>query len=318
MAVPEKKMSLLQAVTKGRVERPYRITLYAPEGLGKSTFASNAPSPIFIPTEDGTAHLDVARLPRPATWADLMAGVAALTSEPHDYQTLVIDTLDAAETLNWTKVIADAPPDKSGEKPKSIEEVGGGYGKGYQAALDVWRQLLAALERLQAERKMHLVLLAHSQLKLYRNPQGDDFDRYTMKFNEKAASLFREWSDDVLFGNFETFGVKEKGTAKRVRGVSSGARLLYTIRTAAYDAKTRRGVRDGIPLDWNEFAAAATAQQPADPVALIAEIERLAKEVGGDMEKHARDAIARAGKDATKLVQLNNWLAAKAAEKEAK
>src|SRR5947207_2262166 len=67
--------------------------------LGKSTFAAQFPAPVFLDTEGGTHHLDVARLPAPKTWADVVAGIVALATEAHDFKTLVIDTADWLEKL---------------------------------------------------------------------------------------------------------------------------------------------------------------------------------------------------------------------------
>lgn len=316
MSVPQKQIEQqqppqkrgLSLVTHGKTERPYRILLYSPEGVGKTSFAANAPAPIFIGTEDGSGFVDVARFPRPQVWGDILENVRALQTEAHEYKTLVIDTLDWAEPLCWAKVVAEAIPTKDGKRAESIEEVGGGYGKGYQAAIDVWRQLISEIERLQATKGMHVILLAHSVLKMYRNPEGEDFDRYTMKFNEKASGLFREWCDELLFANFETF-TKEKN--KRIRGVSSGTRVIYTTRRASFDAKTRRSLPDQLPLDWGEFERAALAHQVQDPAELLKQITTAAAQLGGDLEKQITAAIVRAGNDATKLAQLSNWSRAK-------
>jgi hypothetical protein len=317
MSVPQKQLEQqppppkkkgLSLVTRGKLERPYRILLYSPKGVGKTTFAASAPNPIFIGTEDGSGFVDVARFPRPQVWSDIIDNVRALQYEPHDYKTLVIDTLDWAEPLCWTKVIAEATPTKDGKRAETIEEVGGGYGKGYQAAIDVWRQLISEIERLQSEKGMHVILLAHSVLKMYRNPEGEDFDRYTMKFNEKASGLFREWCDELLFANFETF-TKEKN--KRIRGVSAGTRVIFTSRRAAFDAKTRRSLPEQLPLDWDEFERAALAHQVQDPAALLSSIHGTAAKLGGDLEKQIHAAIQRAGNDTTKLAMLLNWSSAK-------
>jgi hypothetical protein len=307
---PKKRLSL---VTSGKVERPFRMLMYSPEGCGKTTFAAGAPSPIFIPTEDGSSHLDVARFPRPTSWAEVIEDVRSLKVEDHKYKTLVIDTLDWAEPLCWAKVVADAVPTKDGKRAESIEEVGGGYGKGFQAAVDVWRQLLSEIEILQAAKGMHVILLAHSALKMYRNPEGEDFDRYTVKFQEKAAGLFREWCDELLFANFETFAQKDK--SKRIRGVSSGTRLIFTTRRAAFDAKTRRSLPEQLALDWSEFEKAARAQQSNDPLKLIEAIKATAAAIGGELEREISASLGRVGQDAVKLAALQNWCVAKLQEK---
>lgn len=296
----------LDSVQRGRRVEPVKIVLAGVEGVGKSTFGANAPDPIFLGTEDGLMHLDVARFPAPTVWQDIFDAIATLTDTEHPYKTLVIDTLDWAEPLAWAHVCTKAGVD-------SIEDVGGGYGKGYQAALDEWRSLLAALERLRRAKAMHVVLIAHTQIRPFKNPEGEDYDRYEMKLNAKAAGLIKEWADAVLFANHETFAVKDK--ARRVRGVSTGARLIHTERTAAYDAKNRYGLPESLPLSWADFQAAVESPQPASPAVLTAEIQRKAKSLGGELEAKATEAIKRAGGDALKLSQLNDWANAKLAEK---
>ena len=86
-------MSKLNILT-GRIARPQKAVIFGPEGIGKSTLAAQFPAPVFLDTEGGTHHLDVARLPAPKTWADVVAAIAALATEAHDFKTLVIDTAD--------------------------------------------------------------------------------------------------------------------------------------------------------------------------------------------------------------------------------
>ena len=63
-------------VTSGVIPSPVKVVLYGPEGIGKSTFASKFPAPVFIDTESGTKRLNVARLPAP-TGRPASARVAA-------------------------------------------------------------------------------------------------------------------------------------------------------------------------------------------------------------------------------------------------
>lgn len=303
---PKPSRMTLGALVKGKIKAPMSIVLYGVEGIGKSTFGAGAPDPIFLGAEDGTKQLDVTRFPSPESWSDVQEAVRVLTQEQHSYRTLVLDTLDWAEPLLWAHIC------KRDQQP-NIEAYG--YGKGYQAALDEWRPFLASLERLIKAKGMNVVLLAHSWIKPFKNPEGDDFDRYEMKLHAKAAGLIKEWSDAVLFTNFETFAQKDSKT-KRVRGVDSGVRLIYTKRRAAYDAKNRYGLPEVLPLSWAEFETAVERGQPNDPAALKAEIERKAKILGGEQERKTLASLENIGDDATKLEQLNNWAAAKVAEKE--
>ncbi|MCS6901519.1 MAG: MAPEG family protein, partial [Myxococcales bacterium] len=77
--------------------RPLRVVLYGVEGVGKSTFASQAPDPIFLCAEEGAVGLDVARFPTAHTWIEVLEAIRVLTHEEHPYKTLVIDSLDWLE-----------------------------------------------------------------------------------------------------------------------------------------------------------------------------------------------------------------------------
>lgn len=302
-AAPPKreKRNMLGNVTKGRVEKPVRVMMYGTEGVGKSTFAAGAPSPIFLGSEDGTAELDVARLPSLDRWEDALDAIEDLTNKDHDHKTLVIDTLDWLEPFCWEYVCR-----MGGES--SIE--GFGYGKGYVAALDQWRVLLSALERMRDKKSMNLVLLAHSWIKPFKNPEGDDYDRYELKLHAKAGGLVKEWCDAVLFARHEEF-VDKDGRTKRVRGVSTGARVIRSTRTAAYDAKNRYGLPDSLPLEWEAFAEAARAATPADPKVLLARIENMLSPLDNDddlREKTAKGVEWAAG-DAGRLAKVADKLA---------
>ncbi|RYZ41299.1 MAG: hypothetical protein EOO72_07980, partial [Myxococcaceae bacterium] len=91
----------LDALVRGKRAAPLRVVLYGVEGIGKSTFGASAPAPIFLGAEDGTDHLDVTRFPSPESWQEVLDAVRVLTTEQHDYRTLVVDTLDWAEPLLW-------------------------------------------------------------------------------------------------------------------------------------------------------------------------------------------------------------------------
>jgi len=294
----------LTSVTRGRVDRPMRILVYGTEGIGKSTFAAAAPAPIFLAPEDGTAELDVARFPQPRTWREVLDAIAELTTAPHEYRTLVIDTLDALEPLVWAHVVEQT----GNPKIKTLGDIG--FGKGPDAALDLWRVFMAALERLRNTRNMHVILIAHSWVKSFKNPEGDDFDRYELKLHPKAGGALREWCEAVLFARYETFTLKDEKT-KRVKGFSNGARVIHTQRTAAWDGKNRYDLPETLPLEWAAFAEAATARKPVDAAVSRAHIEGLLEKADDALRTVVRDTVVKAGEDAAQLARIADRLAAK-------
>jgi hypothetical protein len=299
-APPKPSRMTLANIVRGPQAAPVRALLYGVEGVGKTTFGANAPSPIFVGAEDGTGSMDVARYPQPETFTEAVEAVRDLTVSAHPFETLVIDSLDWLEPLVWAEVC------RKGQKA-NIEDFG--FGKGYIAAVDEWRVLLAALEGLRKAKRMHIVLLAHSWLKTFKNPTDEDFDRYEMKLHNKAAGLLREWVDAVLFANYETIATKNEKT-KRVRGVSTGVRLLHTTHSAAWDAKNRYSLPERMALSWPEFFAAVRAGQVADPAKIKEEIVALSHDAG-EWGTQALEAMDRAGMDAGRLAQLLNWLQTK-------
>lgn len=298
---PRQSRMGLANVVRGRIEKPLRILMFGTEGIGKSTFAASMPAPIFLGAEDGTSELDVARFPQPTTWEDALDAIAELTRAEHDFKTLAIDTLDWLEPLCWQHVCV-----KGGVK--SIEDFG--FGKGYTAALDEWRVLLAALEGLRSRRDMGICLLAHCWIKSFKNPTADDYDRYELKLHAKAGGLLKEWCDAVLFANYETYTHTDK--QKRVRGVSTGARIIHTQRTAAWDAKNRHDLPETLPLDYHEFAAAVAAHRPQDPGKLRERIAAMLEAVDdADLRAKVEETVAKAPNDAAHLARVANRLSAK-------
>lgn len=305
-ATPPPKRMTLGAVVKGKIAKPTRVLLYGFEGIGKSTFAASAPSPIFIGAEDGTSELDVARFPEPQSWEHVLEAVHELTTTPHDYRTVVIDTLDWLEPFVWERTCRGRKQEKSGKPILHIEDFG--YSKGYQHALEHWRVLTARLEALRAQRQMGVILLGHAYIKTFKNPLGDDYDRFQMKVHEKAAGLLREWCDASLFAMYETHTYDSNGRAK---GISTGARVVHTQRTAAWDAKNRYDLPEKLPLDWDAFAEAVAAHRPAEPAALRKRIEALLSQTTDDaLIERVTTATTAAGEDAVKLAKIENKLAA--------
>ena len=294
--------SPLASLRRGKLEHPLRVIVAGVEGVGKSTFAAGAPSSIFLAADSGTSHLDVARLPEPRTWSDAIDAIRALQGEPHEFKTFVVDSLTWLEPLLAAKVCAD-------NGWASLETPG--YGKGYTAALEHWRMFVLEIERLWTQRSMHIVLVAHCAVKLFKNPEGEDYERYVLAINDKAAGLVKQWVDVVGFAKHEAFA-KRDGKTQRVRGVSTGARVFHTTWSAAYDAKNRFNLPEELPLSWSSFAAAVKANGPERAAELRAQIDAQLAELGDDeVEKKARAYVAQAGDDVAVLAEVSNQLAMK-------
>jgi AAA domain len=261
--------SRLSAVSRGVIDAPDRIALYGDNGVGKTTLAAGSDDPIFVDIEDGSGHLDVPRYSFrdeagghvPRTFEEFETGIVDLATNPHSFKTVVIDTTDRLEALLWASMVErDSGSSRlKGRQIFGIEDYG--YAKGYDYAVDEWRKLLLKLDGLRA-RGMTVVLLAHAQVKPFKNPEGDDYDRWSLRMHAKAGGLLKEWVDINGFVRFEETSSKldPKDKGERARGVSTGRRLLCTERQAAYDAKSRWAIPAEIELPsenpWSVFGAA--------------------------------------------------------------
>jgi len=240
----------LSSIVKPEAKAP-RIIIYGPSGIGKSTFAAQAENPIFIQTEDGAGAIDVPVFPLAANWSDVMGNLKDLATESHKYKTLVVDSIDWMEPMIWAQVCAENNVD-------SIEKVGGGYGKGYTMALDLWRQYLNALNWLRDNKGMTIIQIGHADIKRFEDPRADAYDRYVIKLNQKAAGLMIEHSDILIFADYHLATTEtDMGFGqKRTRAVGGGARMLNFTERPAFLAKNRFGLPDKIPFDakgdyWN-------------------------------------------------------------------
>ncbi|MBY0331740.1 MAG: ATP-binding protein [Acetobacteraceae bacterium] len=227
---------------------PPRLLLYGVAGVGKTEFAAASPRPVILQTEDGLGRIEATTFGLLRSFDEIMEALGALYTEPHDFETLVVDSLDWLEPLVWRHTA------QTHNQP-DIESFG--YGKGYLAALDTWRGFLDGVNALRDERGMGVILIAHAEIKRFDSPETEPYDRYQPKLHRSASALVQEHVDAVLFANYRVSTLKsDVGFNKKVvRGVSGGDRLLHTAERPAFLAKNRFGLAETLPLSWPELAA---------------------------------------------------------------
>ena len=250
-------MSIMQQIHMGRRPSPPRFVIYGTEGIGKSTTASQAPNPIFIPTEDGLDQIDCASFPLATSYADVVAALDSLVREQHDFESVVIDSLDWLERLIW-----DVLCEQYGVA--SIEKVDGGYARGYTHALTQWRQVLSGLNELRSRRGMCVILLAHAKVEKFEDPEQAAYDRYSPRLHKHATALVNEWADAVLFATrkiitrTEETGFNRERTIAAGLGRDGGERVLRCVGSPACVAKNRFDLPAELPLSWTALMQAMT------------------------------------------------------------
>lgn len=241
----------LQQVKRTRSDLPPRTIIYGPHKIGKSSFAAAAPSPIFIQTEDGLEAIDTNAFPLCHSWGDLLSAVASLYQEEHDFKTLVLDSVDWAQRLAQAQVCEN-------QGVKGIEDIG--YGKGYVYAADLFNELIDGLNAIRKDRRMHIVLLCHAEIKTFNDPTSDSYDRYQMKLHKQINKILQEWADVIGFAQIDAATKVEKKDdfkkTERTRAVTTGRRIVHFAPSAAFEAGNRYGLPNQIELSWDAYQTA--------------------------------------------------------------
>lgn len=239
-------------VSRGKVEgEGRRIVLYGTGGIGKTSLcallAGSGRDPLFLDVEDGTKDMDVARIGAGdlATLEDLVASLAAPDWDA--YGAVVIDSATKVEELIAADVCRRSGVDK-------LENVDGGYGKGYRAMYEGFLRFLSSLDaHIRAGRDV--VLICHETKAKVPNPSGEDFYRFEPRLYHSDKNSLRErvkeWADHVFALLYDVD--VSKGKAKGV-----GTRTIYTQEMPTHVAKSRTlsgaiAYREGDPELWAQL-----------------------------------------------------------------
>ena len=240
----------LTSIIKGIQPEPFRLLIHGTEGIGKSTFAAQAPDPIFIQTEDGLAQIDVPKFPLAESFDAVTGNLNDLLNEKHDFQTVGIDSVDWLEKLAVQKVL-----EKHNDKTTLAEF---DYGKGYAMLVPLFETIIDLLNRLRRLRKMNIILIAHTRMEKVEDPSGASYDQYAPRLDKRVNGIVKEWSDIIGFATHAI--VKTEATkgdkrtiAKSIKDKDGNDRVLFLESTPAIVAKSRYALPDKMPLDGEAF-----------------------------------------------------------------
>ena len=241
----------LASILTGITPEPFRLLVHGIEGVGKSTLSAQAPDPVFIQTEDGLVQIDVPKFPLAESFEAVTGYLNDLLNEKHDYQTVVIDSIDWLEKLAVQKVL-----EKHRDKTTLADF---DYGRGYAMLIPLFEAVIGLLNRLRQERKMNVIFIANTKMEKVEDPSGASYDQYAPRLDRRINGLLREWSDIIAFATVEVSrstgkdGFKQRVLAKAVRDPSGNDRVLILESTPAIVAKSRYALPAKMPLDGNVF-----------------------------------------------------------------
>lgn len=240
-------MSILSSISKP-VDRPVIGTIIGDAGLGKTSLACTFPSPIIIRAEDGLQAIPSDKRPdafpvihkESQLWDQLIA----LLQEPHDYKTVVIDSVTALERLFIQHVVESDP-----KNPRTINQALGGYGAGLAAVGAMHQRVRKAAGMLNERKCMNVIFVAHADTETIELPDQDPYTRYNLRLGKRSSAPYVDDSDFVGFLKLETFTT---GDGERKKAISDGTRVLVTYATAASVSKNRYGITEDLIVKQGE------------------------------------------------------------------
>ena len=215
----------------GKQVRADFIMVYGQPGIGKSSFAANAPNPYFIDADNGTAQIDT-HSNVPENWNQIFEMIEWFKTQK--YKTLVLDTLDSIEPMAKDFVAAKYKKAKF----EDIED----HGKNWNFLEGEFKRLVDALVALR-DAGTNVIVLAHAEVKTITDPVAGAYDVSQPKLQARFSSAFKDKVDCILFANSEV--LTKKGDK---RGFSDKVRYLFTEFNPSYVAKNRFGLPDKFEL----------------------------------------------------------------------
>jgi hypothetical protein len=215
--------------------------------IGKSTLASQYPSPIFASTEDGLGDLDVFEMPifdnikrtpigtnefkeefeGPSGWESFKTMLHDLQHREHNFQTLIVDTVDNLwlRCVKWHTVHHGVEYEHEGSL---------GFGKGAALIVRDFADTLGWAQRLP----IGLILISHSEEKEYTDfKSGKKKTRVACTLPSRAMKVVNGMVDLIFYFVYE--GRERVIKTRSGPNYDAGSRvgtLPETIKPLTFDA----------------------------------------------------------------------------------
>lgn len=220
----------------------YWINLAGPPKLGgKTTFAVGSPRPIFVLTDRGGLKGFPRTIQRraPMDWPEVLRALHVLRDKVHDYQTVVLDTVFAAETLAIKHLC------KNGMT--TLKALGGGYGAGYEMLVSEINKVIDIFFTLNAQ-GIHTIAIHQTEDKTIHSADMNDYEKTAFALQKKTALLWAAAGDVNAFAQPQMEKISEEEGRIKVR--FTGRVACHVRPTTGIDAGNRLFLDSPMPYSW--------------------------------------------------------------------
>ncbi len=215
-----------------------RVLIYAESGMGKTTLASLAPSPVFIGVDDGgklmtdSSGQKLQHVPGIENFNDVRG--ALLADIYGNEETVVLDQATYLEEWAVDHVLATIPNEK-GTMMRDIEQYG--WNGGYRHLYDTMKLILQDCDVL-IRRGKNVIMIAQAAPHNIANPGGEDFlragPRLCSRKGANIEALYCEWADHIFRIDYQYLMVD----GKKVTG-GENKRAIFVHPEPHFRAKSR-------------------------------------------------------------------------------
>lgn len=248
-------MADLSNLKRQRVITPPIITVYSPEGFGKSTLVGRTKDAICLACEDpgpvDVTYYPTARHAKP-TMEEIRECLKDLKTQDHPYKTFAIDTLTSLE-----QTIHEFVANEAGAKSVSDQKLLG-FQEGYKRSFNIFKEIFEDIMYLKNNKGMTVLLLGHATTSTITPPNSESYNVNTISLHQGKGTSVAEYVfqrsdcvffiDDIPYSKNEEMGFDKKRTI-----VTGYKRVAFTRRRPTTHAKNRYDMKDEIPFDDNAW-----------------------------------------------------------------
>lgn len=242
---------------------PAKVLIHGANGTKKTRFGCiGTPYPALVDLEGNAGNIQAPTLhkERLLTYDATIAFLKEILETDVPFKTVVLDSLTFLIDLYIDKIRSNCKDEK---ELKALMA----YGTEYKLCMGEMVKVRKLLDDIHTKKKMHIIILAQTSLKMVKDPLVEVYERWEPKAHDGCAAIFMDWVSCVFFARNPKDDPSYKSDEQGEKGATTkfpvkGRKMpynksddtlpwyLYTNGGAGYSAKNTFNLPDKILNDW--------------------------------------------------------------------